>query len=189
MSCAVLSNSIDFSVWGHELQFYWQREQKRHKRREGKFIHQDKGENLGLNCDLKTVVHESQQMSMHREGMVNVPHSAFCWSECKRWNVISCAYPLLLQYNPMAPLSVCYSHTYWLWGCCGVKRAIVEAFCPDVSLFKQWVNEFLKEKKNPVHLKCRAQKCLKTSFQIMFTLKAPGSISSCRLIFKCMIYK
>lgn len=96
-----------------------------------------------------------------RELVVNVPHSAFCWSECKRWNVISCAYPLLLHYNPMAPLSVCYSHTYWLWACCGVKRALVATFCPDASLFKQWMDRFLKET-----LKCWALKTTQNFFLI-----------------------
>lgn len=41
------------------------------------------------------------------ENVVNVPHSAFCSRECKQWNVISCAYPLLLQYNPVLHFLLC----------------------------------------------------------------------------------
>lgn len=66
----------------------------------------------------------------------------------------------------MAPLSVCYSHTYWLWACCGVKRALVATFCLDVSLFKQRMNRFLKET-----LKCWALKFLKTQSQTLLMLK------------------
>lgn len=101
----------------------------------------------------------------------------FVESECKRWNVISSAYPLLLQYNPMAPLSVCYSHTYWLWACCGVKRALVATFCPAVSLFKQWMDGFLKKTQlaiwnvklyNVLRLYLRPCSCSKNFLNLIF---------------------
>lgn len=154
---------------------------KKYKHRAENLISPDPGENVDLNCDLKTVVHDSQQMAMHREGTVNVLHSAFCLSECKRWNVISCAYPLLLQYNPMAPLSVCYSHTYWNMES---REHLLRPFVQmQACLSSEWTSFW---KKKP----CPSKKVeLKNVLRLHVYTKSISTSSSGRLIFKCMIYK
>lgn len=68
---------------------------------------------------------------------------------------------ILCYYSTIPCSTFCYARTYWLCVCCGVKRALVATFCPDVSLFKQWIDGFLK----------KTLKCPKTCSQLLFMLK------------------
>lgn len=118
------------------------------------------GEDRSWNCDLKT---QSGKVNSHGLGDRG-ERSTFCllftWMQAVECDILCISFVTTVQSR--APLSV-MPPTYWLCVCCGVKRALVATLCPDVSLFEQWMDGFLK--------KTPPLKCPKTWSQMLFMLK------------------
>lgn len=118
------------------------------------------GEDRSRNYDLKTQCRKVNSHGLGERGERSTFCLLFTWMQTVECDILCISFVTTVQSR--APLSV-MPPTYWLCVCCGVKRALVATLCPDVSLFEQWMDGFLK--------KTPPLKCPKTWSQMLFMLK------------------